>query len=80
MKELIGKTIKNIEVIGSYDLYGDDERVTDVTKITCTDGTEVYLLGDGGDGNFYCTTYTAKLNKETNRFEHSGRAFGNWCK
>jgi hypothetical protein len=78
MNRLIGKTIKSIDIVGDYDLYGDDERVTSVTKITCTDGTEVYLLGDGGDGDFYCTLYTAQYNTISERFSRGGREFGQW--
>lgn len=82
MKKLIGKTIKNVEVVGDYDLYGDGDRVTEVTKITCADNTEVYLLGDGGDGDFYCTFYTSIYNPVTKRFSRDGTTrgeFGQWC-
>lgn len=78
MKKLIGKTIQSIEVIGDYDMYGDGERVTEVTLLTCTDGTEVYILGDGGDGDYYCTLYTADYNQTTKKFSQGGREFGQW--
>jgi len=70
MNELIGKTIKSVQPIGSYDFYGDDERVTEVIKISCTDGTDVYLMADGGDTNFYCSIYTSKYNESTNNFDN----------
>ncbi len=62
MFNLIGKTIQNIEIIGDYDYFENEERVAEVTKITCTDGTELYLFADGGDGNFYTTLIAKKGN------------------
>lgn len=80
MQRLIGKTIESIKTVGDYDHYGDGERTTEVKKIVCTDGTEVYLLAEGGDGDFYCTFLTAEYNKKTNRFSNNGIEFGHWCR
>jgi hypothetical protein len=78
MKQLIGKTIKNIETIGDYDYYGDGESASEVIKVTCTDGTEVYLIGDGGDGAFYCTIADVGFNNQTGKLTQGGVDFGDW--
>ena len=42
MQNLIGKTIKHIE-IQNFFLYDDDSQSCDIITFTCTDGTEVKM-------------------------------------
>ena len=55
LKSLIGKTIKNVDIAGQIDLYKDGECIQEVLKITCTDGSEIFIASDPGDVSGFWT-------------------------
>lgn len=58
MDFLKGKTITNVENIGVLDFYNDEEYVTEVYKLTCSDGKEIYVSSEAGDvSGAYCQIY-----------------------
>ncbi len=54
MKELIGKTIVEVEK-ADYDQLGDGESVGELYRFTCSDGSRLLYSVQGGDGSYYAT-------------------------
>lgn len=54
MFELIGKTVKKVEV-AEIDHYGDGDRVGEAYKVETDDGETHYYISEGGDTGFYAT-------------------------
>ncbi|MCK4650460.1 hypothetical protein KAT36_04490 [Candidatus Pacearchaeota archaeon] len=62
-KGLIGKTIRDIEVV-DYDWLGEGSRVDELYRITCNDGEVLHFVCDGGDCSHYGSISPAELDSD----------------